>query len=151
MFPEFSDGSFLYTWFHSWAGVNAMAVSLIVAVLAFGLTKWSPSRGVIKVIVTAGAIATLPLGLDKMGVVLTPVVYIPMENDQIATYLSFFGSVVAVSVGVPYLFHQVSRAASGKMTRYLGNPGMYSQPQPVPAGVGAAGRTMNFQAGPPDR
>lgn len=148
MFPDFSDGSFLWSWFHSWAGVNAMAISLIVATLAFGLTKWSPYRGIIKMVITAGAVATIPLGLDKMGVVLTPVVYIPMENDQIATYLSFFGSVLAVLVGVPYLFHQVFRAASGKVTGYLGNTSMYRQPQPTPAGAGAAGHTINFQAGP---
>ena len=98
--------------------------------------------------ITRGALATIPLGFDKMGIVLTPVVYIPMENDQIATYLSFFGSVLTVSVGVPYLFHQVFRAASGKMTGYFGNPSNHRQPQPVRAGAGAAGHTMNFQAGP---
>ena len=148
MFPEFSDGSFLWSWFHSWAGVNAMAISLIVATLAFGLTKWSPYRGIIKMAITAGAVATIPLGFDKMGIDLTPVVYIPMSNDQVATYLSFFGSVLAVSVGVPYLFHQVFRAASGKVTGYLGNASMYRQPQPAPAGAGAAGQTMSFQTGP---
>ena len=148
MFPEFSEGSFLWMWFHSWTGVNAMAISLVIAVLAFGLTKWSPYRGITKMFITAGAVATIPLGFDKMGIVLTPVVYIPMENDQIATYLSFFGSVLTVSVGVPYLFHQVFRAASGKVTGYLGNASMFRQPQPAPAGAGGAGHTMNFQAGP---
>ncbi|MDA1129605.1 MAG: FHA domain-containing protein, partial [Chloroflexi bacterium] len=139
---------FLWMWFHSWTGVNAMAISLVIAALAFGLTKWSPYRGIIKMFITAGAVATIPLGFDKMGIVLTPVVYIPMENDQISTYLSFFGSVLTVSVGVPYLFHQVFRAASGKVTGYLGNASMYRQPQPAPAGAAGAGHTMNFQAGP---
>ncbi|MCH8987823.1 MAG: FHA domain-containing protein [Chloroflexi bacterium] len=125
-----------------------MAISLVIAVMAFGLTKWSAYRGIIKMFITAGAVATIPLGFDNMGIVLTPVVYIPMANDQIATYLSFFGSVLTVSVGVPYLFHQVFRAASGKITGYFGNPSNYRQPQPAPAGAGAAGHTMNFQAGP---
>ena len=39
MFPEFSDGTFLSAWFNSWAGVHGMAISLVIAVLAFALTK----------------------------------------------------------------------------------------------------------------
>ena len=144
MFPEFSEGTFLWSWFNSWAGVNAMVISLIIAALAFGLTKWSPYRGLIKMVITAGAVATLPLGLDQMGIVLIPVVYIPMGNDQVATYLSFFGSVLAVSVGVPYLFHQVLRTASGKVPGFLGSSSQYRSSQPAHAG-GAGGHTNRYR------
>ena len=133
MFPEFSEGTFLWQWFHSWAGVNAMVISLIVATLAVGLTKWSPYRGLIKLTITAGAVATLPLGLGKMGIDLTSGIDIPMDNDQLATYLNFFGSVLAVSVGVPYLFHHVVGAVSTKAVSYLSKTGLFSPPPASPA------------------
>ena len=98
MFPEFTQGTFLWNWFNSYAGVHAMAISLIVAILAVGMTKWSPYRGFVKIAIMAGALATIPLGLDKMGFNLVTTLDIPMGNDQVATYLSFFGSVLAVSV-----------------------------------------------------
>ena len=150
MFPEFTEGTFLWQWFSSYAGVHAMAISLIVAVLAVGMTKWSPYRGFIKIAITAGAVATIPLGLDKMGIDLANTLDLPMGNDQVATYLSFFGSVLAVSVGVPYLFREVFRASSGKVTEYLGRTNHYRQPQPAastPMGNGG-GDTMDFKTGP---
>lgn len=85
MFPEFTEGTFLWQWFNSYAGVHAMAISLIVAILAVGMTKWSPYRGWIKMAIMAGAVSTIPLGLDKMGVNLVTALDIPMANDQVAT------------------------------------------------------------------
>ncbi|MDA1129748.1 MAG: FHA domain-containing protein [Chloroflexi bacterium] len=151
MFPEFTQGTFLWNWFNSYAGVHAMAISLIVAILAVGMTKWSPYRGFVKIAIMAGAVATIPLGLDKMGVNLVTALDIPMANDQVATYLSFFGSVLAVSVGVPFLFREVFRASSGKVTEYLGKTNVYQQPQPAaatPAAGNMGGNTMDFQTGP---
>ena len=75
MFPEFSQGTFLWQWLHSWAGLNGMALALIVATLAIVLTKWSPSTAGFKMLITAGAAASLPLGLTRMGI------NIPVDND----------------------------------------------------------------------
>lgn len=44
MFLDFSQGTFLWQWFHSWAGLNGMAIALIVAALSILLTKWTPQH-----------------------------------------------------------------------------------------------------------
>ena len=51
MFLEFNQGTFLWQWFHSWAGLNGMALALIVATLAIVLTKWSTSTAGVKMLV----------------------------------------------------------------------------------------------------
>ena len=114
MFPEFGEGTFMWHWFHSWAGLNGMALALVVTVLTVGFTKWTPVRTCIKLVVTMGLVLSLPLGLYKMGVVT------PSQTDQFMTYLNFLGATTSVGIGVPYLFHQLLRAASGRYSFYAG-------------------------------
>ena len=114
MFPEFSSGTFLWQWFHSWAPLHGMVLAMIVGVLAVFMTKWTPVRWLLKVTITAGVVGSMPLGFAKMGLEL------PVYNDQVLTYISFFGTVLAISVGTPYLFYHVLRAATGKHSKFVG-------------------------------
>lgn len=109
-FLSFAEGSFLWYWFRSMTGLNAMTLSLIVTSLVVMFTRWTPRRNIIKAIVTIGLVATLPLGLMKLGFI------IPPNNTDFSTYLNFLGAIVSIGVGLPYLFHQTLRAASGQHT-----------------------------------
>ena len=143
MFPEFSAGTFLWQWFHSWAPLNGMVLAMIVGVLAVFMTRWTPVRWLVKVTVTAGVVGSMPLGLAKMGIEL------PVYNDQVLTYLSFFGTVLAIAVGTPYLFYQTLRAASGKHYKFVGDTGQFAGPQGDYVAKEPVGQnTLDFTAGP---
>ena len=157
MFLEFSQGTFIWQWFHSWAGLNAMTISLIVASLVVGLTRFTPVSTLIKALVAGGTVATLPLGLSKMGIAS------PIYDEQLMAYLSFFGAVAVVGLGVPYLLSQILRSASGKNSTYTGLTGQFSTPPFATAGASANGgtgqtmgmggdapvqNTLNFRSGP---
>jgi len=148
MFLEFSQGTFIWQWFHSWAGLNAMTIALIVAALVVGLTRFTPVSTFIKLLVTAGTLATLPLGLSKMGI------EVPIYDDQLTAYLSFFGAVAVVGIGVPYLFSQILRSASGKNSTYTGLTGQFGNAGFATAGAsanGGAGQTMDFGGDAPNQ
>jgi pSer/pThr/pTyr-binding forkhead associated (FHA) protein len=157
MFLEFTQGTFIWQWFHSWAGLNAMTISLIVAALVVGLTRFTPVSTCIKALVGGGTVATLPLGLSKMGIAF------PVYDPQLTAYLSFFGAVAVVGLGVPYLFSQILRSTSGKNSTYTGLTGQFDNPVAATAGASANGgmgqtrdfggdapnqNTLNFQSGP---
>ena len=125
MFLEFTQGTFIWQWFHSWAGLNAMTITMIVAVLVVGLTRFTAVSTAIKAVVAGAMVATLPLGLAKMGI------DVGVYNDPFTAYLSFFGAIVAVGVGVPYLFHQILRSSAGKESTYTGITGRFTRPVPV--------------------
>ena len=135
MFLEFTQGTFIWQWFHSWAGLNAMTITMIVAVLVVGLTRFTPVSTAIKAVVAGAMVATLPLGLAKMGI------DVGVYNDPFTAYLSFFGAIVAVGVGVPYLFHQILRSSAGKESTYTGITGRFTRPVPVAETVGTGGFT----------
>ena len=122
MFLEFTQGTFIWQWFHSWAGLNAMTIALIIASLVVGLTRFTPVSTCIKALVAGGTVATLPLGLSKMGIA------VPVYDPQLAAYLSFFGAVAVVGLGVPYLFSQILRSTSGKKSTYTGLTGQFDNP-----------------------
>ena len=122
MFLEFSQGTFIWQWFHSWAGLNAMTIALIVAALVVGLTRFTTVSTCIKALVAGGTVATLPLGLSNMGI---PVL---VYDPQLTAYLSFFGAVAVVGLGVPYLFSQILRSTSGKKSTYTGLTGQFDNP-----------------------
>ena len=128
MFPEFSAGTFLWQWFHSLAPLHGMVLAMIVGVLAVFMTKWTPVRWLVKVTITAGVLSSMPLGFARMGLEL------PVYNDQVLTYLSFFGTVLAISVGTPYIFYHVLRAAAGKHYKYVGETVQFAGPQGGHAG-----------------
>jgi pSer/pThr/pTyr-binding forkhead associated (FHA) protein len=141
MFLEFTQGTFIWQWFHSWAGLNAMTISLIVAALVVGLTRFTPVSTCIKALVAGGTVATLPLGLSKMGIAF------PVYDPQLTAYLSFFGAVAVVGIGVPYLFSQILRSTSGKKSTYTGLTGQFDNPVATKMGVKAnegMGQTMDF-------
>ena len=143
MFPEFSAGTFLWQWFYSWAPLNGMVLAMIVGVLAVFMTKWTPVRWLLKVTITAGVVSSMPLGFAKMGLEL------PVYNDQVLTYLSFFGTVLAIAVGTPYLFYQTLRAASGKHYKFVGDTGQFAGPQGDYVAKEPVGQnTLDFTAGP---
>ena len=143
MFPEFSAGTFLWQWFHSWAPLNGMVLAMIVGVLAVFMTRWTPMRGLVKMTITAGVVGSMPLGFAKMGIEL------PVYNDQVLTYLSFFGTVLAIAVGTPYLFYQTLRAASGKHYKFVGDTGQFAGPQGDYVAKEPVGQnTLDFTAGP---
>ena len=134
-FQEFTNGTFIWFWFHSLTGLNAMVLSLIVAGLVLGLTRWTPVRTFLKAVVATGFIATLPLGLIQLGF------DIPRSNDETIAYLSFLGSIVAIGVGIPYFFHQMLRAASGRYTTYVGKTVQYTGSHAIRQ-TGAAGEAV---------
>ena len=141
MFLEFTQGTFIWQWFHSWAGLNAMTIARIVAALVAGLTRFTPVSTCIKALVAGGTLATLPLGLSKMGI---PVL---VYDPQLTAYLSFFGAVTVVGLGVPYLFSQILRSTSGKKSTYTGLTGQFDNPVATKMGVKAnegMGQTMDL-------
>ena len=141
MFLEFTQGTFIWQWFHSWAGLNAMTITMIVAVLVVGLTRFTPVSTAIKAVVAGAMVATLPLGLAKMGI------DVGVYNDPLTAYLSFFGAIVAVGIGVPYLFHQILRSSAGKESTYTGVTGRFTRPVPAAETAGTGGftaQTMDF-------
>ena len=107
MFLELSQGTFLWNWATSWAPLHGMAISMIAATLAVFMTRWTPIRAYFKLVVFAGMLGTMPLGLAQMGIV------IPADNDHVVALLSYIGTVVAVGIAVPCIFHKTLRAASG--------------------------------------
>ena len=113
-FPIFTQGTFLWFWYQSLTGLNAMTLALIVTGLVLLCSKWTPARSAIKAIVTTGFLATIPLGLVRLGFT------IPNINAEVITYLNFLGAIVTLGVGIPYLFHQVLRVASGQHTNNAG-------------------------------
>ncbi|PKB66488.1 MAG: hypothetical protein BZY81_07035 [SAR202 cluster bacterium Io17-Chloro-G4] len=120
MFLEFSEGTFLWQWFHSWAGLNAMAVALVIGFLAICVTKWNFSRIMIKLIIAGGAVATLPLGLSNIGIDIWVIEQIPELSDQAVANLSLFGAAVVGVIGVPYLMGQTILSSSGKSSSNRG-------------------------------
>ena len=157
MFLDLSAGTFLWHWTNSWAPLNAMSLALVAATLVVFMTKWTPGSSLIKIIVTAGVLASMPLGLAKMGIL------IPFGNDQVFTYLNFFGTVLTIAISVPYLFHHVLKGKSSKDSVYQGQSGIVSQPVLAAAGAVISERadrtgnldrghlgqnTLKFQAGP---
>jgi len=123
-FPSIVEGTFLWYWYHSLTGLNGMVLSLMVAGLVVGFTRWTPLRSTIKALVSIGFMATLPLGLLKLGFA------IPKSDPDLITYLSFSGTILAIGVGVPYLFHQTLRAASGLYSTYIGKTVQYPEASP---------------------
>ena len=125
MFLELSQGTFLWNWATSWAPLHGMAISMIAATLAVFMTRWTPIRAYFKLVIFAGMLGTMPLGLAQMGIV------IPAENDHVIALLSFIGTVLTVGVAVPYIFHQTLRAASGKHSKYIGETVQFTTPEVV--------------------
>ena len=139
MFLEFTQGTFIWQWFHSWAGLNAMTIAMIVALLVVGLTRFTPVSTCIKALVGGGTVATLPLGLSNMGIPF------PSYDPQLTAYLSFFGAVTVVGLGVPYLFRQILRSTSGKTSTYTGLTRQFGRTGAATAGAnGDKGHTMDF-------
>ena len=122
MFLELSQGTFLWNWATSWAPLHGMAISMIAATLAIVMTRWTPIRGCVKSVILAGMLATIPLGLANMGIV------IPVNNDHVVALLSFIGTVLSVGVAVPYIFYHTLRAASGKHSKYIGETVNFTTP-----------------------
>lgn len=157
MFLELSQGTFLWNWATSWAPLHGMAISMIAATLAIVMTRWTPIRAYVKSVILAGMLATMPLGLANMGIV------IPVNNDHVVALLSFIGTVLSVGVAVPYIFYQTLRAASGKHSKYIGEtvnfttpgvtnvanaPWCFDTDQAVNEPVGMNMNTLDFTSGP---
>jgi len=130
---------------------------MIAATLAVFMTRWTPIRGYAKSVIFAGMLATMPLGLANMGIV------IPVNNDHVVALLSFIGTVLAVGVAVPYIFYHTLRAASGKHSKYIGETVNFTTPgvtnvanapvstqagQAVNEPVGMNMNTLDFTSGP---
>ena len=122
MFLELSQGTFLWNWATSWAPLHGMAISMIAATLAVFMTRWTPIRAYFKLVIFAGMLGTMPLGLAQMGIV------IPADNDHVVALLSFIGTILTVGIAVPYIFHQTLRAASGKHSKYIGETVHFTTP-----------------------
>ena len=122
MFLELSQGTFLWSWATSWAPLHGMAISMIAATLAVFMTRWTPIRAYFKLVIFAGMLGTMPLGLAQMGIV------IPADNDHVVALLSFIGTILTVGIAVPYIFHQTLRAASGKHSKYIGETVHFTTP-----------------------
>ena len=115
MLPEIIQGSFFWYWGHSWAPLHGMTLAIIAAALAVFMTNWTHRRNWVKLPIAAGVLATIPLGISKLGF------EIPLYDHSTLTYFNFFGTVLAIAISVPYLFHQTLRAASGKYSKYIGH------------------------------
>ena len=157
MLPELIQGTFLWYWGNSWAPLHGMALSIIAATLAVFMTRWTHKRNWVKLPIVAGMLATVPLGIAKLGF------EIPVYDQNTLTYFNFFGTVLAIAVAVPYLFHQTLRAAAGKYSTYVGHtikvPSMNanrkeegvkeeSTPETNLTEQRVTGNTINFQTGP---
>ena len=152
MFPEFVEGTFIWHWAHSWAGLHGMILALLSGFLAVFFTKQTTVNTLVKALLSAGVIATLPLGFSKLGI------NIPMYDgvigltDQMVAYLSFLGSALAVGIGVPYLFYETLREPLVNMATHLGNtlqtPRQGASKQPMEFdGAASENGTLTFQAG----
>jgi hypothetical protein len=101
------------------------------------MTRFTQISTCVKALVAGGTVAALPLGLSKTGI------EVPVYGDQLTEYLSFFGAVAAMGIGVPYLFSQILRSASGKNSTYTGLTGHFDNLVGPTAGAsvkGGAGR-----------
>lgn len=163
------EGSFLWQWASSWAPLNGFTIAVILATLAVFATKWNPVNSIIKSIIIGGVVAAMPLGLYQLGVI------IPLHTDidlsltrhELFTYMSFYGTVIAVGISVPYLFHQIMKATSEKYTTSMKQVGQYVQTSSFPkpatetpvrnsvsvgenstAHASPVGRTLVFESGP---
>ena len=157
MFVDLSQGTFLWHWATTWAPLHGMVLASIAATLAVFMTRWTPIRAYFKMAILTGALATLPLGLIKMGI------EIPVNNEHVLALLSFIGTVLTIALAVPYIFHHTLRAASGKHSKYIGETvnfgasnktGVPNSPvstqgaQAVNEPVGMNMNTLDFTSGP---
>ena len=143
MFLDLSQGTFLWYWATSWAPLHGMAIALMVGILAVFMTRWTPISANLKLVLLTGMLATMPLGLAKMGIV------IPVENDHLVALLSFFGTVLTVGIAVSYIFHQTLRTASSKYSKSIGET-LHSGTAEVAKTLDEANcrNTFDFTAGP---
>ena len=143
MFLDLSQGTFLLYWANSWAPLHGMAIALLVGTLAVFMTRWTPISVFLKTFLLTGMLATMPLGLAKMGIV------IPVEYDDMVALLSFFGTVLTVGIAVSYIFHQTLRTASGKYSKSIGETLHSGTPEVAKTSDEAICRnTFDFTAGP---
>jgi pSer/pThr/pTyr-binding forkhead associated (FHA) protein len=115
MLPELMEGTFLWYWGDSWAPLHGMILAIMAGVLSVFVTKWTHRRNWIKLLIATGVLATVPLGVAKLGF------EVPYYEHHTLTYFNFFGTVLALVFALPYLFHQTLRAASGKYSKYMGH------------------------------
>ena len=115
MLPELIEGTFLWYWGNSWAPMHGMVLAIMAGMLAIFVTKWTHRRNWAKLLIAAGVLSTIPLGVAKLGL------EVPFYEHHTLTYFNFFGTILALVVALPYLFHQTLRAASGKYSKYMGH------------------------------
>jgi pSer/pThr/pTyr-binding forkhead associated (FHA) protein len=152
MFPEFVEGTFIWHWAHSWAGLHGMILGLLSGFLAVFLTKQTTINTLVKALITAGVVATLPLGLSKLGINILVYDGVIGLSDQMTAYLSLLGSALAVGIAVPYLFYETLREPLATMATHLGNTFQTSRREDDSQTVEFSGaawnkNTLTFQAG----
>ena len=62
-----NDGSFLGTWAAGSIPIYGMVLAMVSAILVMFLTKVGPKRLILKCVVCACAVASIPLGLEPVS------------------------------------------------------------------------------------
>ena len=141
-----NDGSFLGTWASGSAPIYGMVLAVVSALLVIFLTNLGPKRLILKCIVGACAVASVPLGLEQVGF------DVGLDNDEVATYLNFLGTVLAVVISVPCLIFMginsvfggspKSQDATGTAFGAYGTTGQFGEASD------SSSNTLTFTAGP---
>lgn len=145
-FLTVNDGSFLGTWASGSAPVYGMVLAIVSAVLVIFLTKIGSKRLIIKCIVGACAVASIPLGLEQVGF------DVQLNNHEVSTYLNFLGTVLAVVISVPYMvFSIINSFSRGNSSPGYTTGTAFSAQGSTNQGGGSfdsSSNTLTFTAGP---
>ena len=105
-----NDGSFLGTWAAGSTPIYGMVLAVVSAILVIFFTRIGSKRLIVKCVVGACAVASIPLGLEQAGLA------VQLNNHDVSTYLNFLGTVLAVVISVPYMIFNVINSFSGGST-----------------------------------
>jgi pSer/pThr/pTyr-binding forkhead associated (FHA) protein len=97
MFTGLLDTVVLY-WHYLGFPVVGFVISTLLAVIVYGRSGIGTGGLLIRGMVSLAALATLPMAIDQIGL------SIVMSDRQTFTLFSVVGSVIALLVGVPYVF-----------------------------------------------
>lgn len=128
-----NEGTFLWQWATTWAPLNGFAIALILSAVAIFATKWTPVNSVIKSLIIVGTLCATPLGLYHMGIII-PVhtdIDLSVSRNDLFTYMNFYGTVLSIGIAVPFLFHQMRVAKTGKYMDYLGQTGIFNRKESI--------------------
>jgi pSer/pThr/pTyr-binding forkhead associated (FHA) protein len=141
-----NDGSFLGTWSAGSVPIYGMILAVVSAILVIFLTGIGQKRLILKCVVGACAVASIPLGLEQVGF------DIQLNNHEVSTYLNFLGTVLAVVIAVPYMvFSMINSLSRGNNSLGSTTGTAFSTQGSTNQGGGSldsSSNTLTFTAGP---